>query len=86
VGPFQLQAHILAPEKAVDPNASTVAWLALKHRAELECMGNPPDERLALIASGNCAMGRRKVAHRAVAVRAVLDAFQEQLVSFLQHE
>jgi len=76
VGPLQLQAHVLPAEKAVDPEQAVVAWLNLKHRAEVECARNPESERLALIASGNCFMGRMKVAHRAGAVSRVLATLQ----------
>jgi hypothetical protein len=88
VGPLQLQAHVLAPEKAVDPELSIIAWLNLKHRAEVECAKNPEDERLALIASGNCFMARRKVAHRTDAIMRALAAIQADAVleSHLQHE
>jgi hypothetical protein len=88
VGPLQLQAHILAPEKAVDLDLAIVAWLNLKHRAEVECIRNPEDERLALIASGNCFMARRKVAHRTDAITRALATVQADTVleSHLQHE
>jgi hypothetical protein len=78
VGPLQLQEHVLTADDAVDPDKAVVAWLNLKHRAEVECIQNPQNERLALIASGNCFMGRRKVAHRAKAVSDVLAAIQKR--------
>jgi len=88
VGPLQLQAHILAPEKAVDSELSIIAWLNLKHRAEVECIHNPADERLALIASGNCFMARRKVAHRTDAITKALATLQAGTIleAHLQHE
>jgi hypothetical protein len=66
-GTFQLQ-HV-AEELADDPERAAPYWLALARLAETQCAANDPLERLAVLASGRCSAGRRKVRVRMRLVR-----------------
>src|SRR3984957_16309104 len=53
-GPFQLNAKIVPKAVACDPMQAPFAWLELKAAAEKHCASNPPEDRLASLASGSC--------------------------------
>jgi hypothetical protein len=69
-GAFQLWN--VPPEVADDPLKAAPKWLALAADAEARCAKNPPDERLAVLASGSCDRARPKVRRRAETARAIV--------------
>lgn len=73
-GAFQMKQFWIARSKAVDPAASVHAWLRLKRRSEELCAKNPPDDRLAALASGNCGHAWRRVERRMRVVHDVVAA------------
>lgn len=73
-GGFQMKEFWIAKEKATDPASAVHAWLLLKRRSEELCSGNPPDARLAALASGNCSHAWRRVERRMQVVRDVVAA------------
>jgi hypothetical protein len=56
LGAWQLQK--VEPEVACDPMRAAPIWLARKADSEAKCANLPPDERLAMLASGSCDFGR----------------------------
>jgi hypothetical protein len=63
-GTFQLwdAKDVLA---ACNPRLAFPLWMTLVRASEKACAANPPDERLAQLASGSCSKGRVKVRQRA---------------------
>jgi hypothetical protein len=75
-GVFQLNEH--TPKTcAFDPDCAVGVWLSLVEDAETRCGRNPPDERLAVIASGSCDLGRTKVRVRAQIAQRILPLAKE---------
>lgn len=59
-----------AGEAAFDPARAVLLWRAAADASRALCAANPPEERLAALASGSCSAGRQKVRLRdAVAER-----------------
>jgi hypothetical protein len=50
---------------ACNPRLAFTMWMTLVRASEKACSANPPDERLAQLASGYCDRGRQKVRQRA---------------------
>jgi hypothetical protein len=71
LGPFQLQN---APESiACDPTQAAKVWLIRAHANARLCKDNPPDVRLASLASGKCDRGWKLTAKRVQESRILLD-------------
>ena len=58
------QLHYAGREVACDPARAARWWLAVARASVRLCADNPPDERLAALAGGTCARGRRLSATR----------------------
>jgi hypothetical protein len=76
LGPFQLQRASTLTACSALPAAR--AWLKLADWSWKTCAGNPPDERLALLASGSCQRGRQQVRKRAELARRILTELPEE--------
>jgi hypothetical protein len=53
------------PLAACNPRLAFPLWMRRVRASETACAANPPDERLAQLASGSCTKGRVKVRKRA---------------------
>ena len=71
-GGLQLKEFWVPKADAMDVDKSVRAWLKLKRQSETLCASNPPDARLAAVASGNCAHGWRLVERRMRVVRKIV--------------
>jgi len=69
-GAFQLKN--VREEIADDPAQAARVWLSLAADAEMRCSANPPEERLAVLASGSCNRARGKARRRAETARAIV--------------
>jgi hypothetical protein len=74
-GPWAL--YDVSPDVAEDPDRAIVRWLAIKRDAETRCAENPPAERLAVLASGHCDRGKKKVRVRMRVVHELVAAWGE---------
>lgn len=70
VGAWQLQNY----GPACDVTASAAEWLRRAEASVQLCGQNPPDERLAALASGSCDRGRALAATRVAEARALAAA------------
>lgn len=78
-GLFQLNGERTPKECAFDPDCAFGVWKALKDDAETRCARNPPEERLAVIASGSCDLARAKVRVRyQIAARVLAELWQQE--------
>lgn len=68
-GPWQLK--YVPDEVAFDPARAAHYWLYLAAGSERTCASNPPDERLASLASGSCQKARAKVRRRVETARRI---------------
>jgi hypothetical protein len=64
LGVFQMKG--IPRNIACSPRLEFPLWLSLVRYSESRCSDNDPDERLALLASGRCDRGRRKVRNRSI--------------------
>jgi hypothetical protein len=68
-GPWQLQRTSRAI--ACTPTLALAEWIRRARESVKLCADNPPDERLAALASGSCDRGRALVRQRAELARAI---------------
>jgi len=68
-GPFQLK--YVPDEVAYSPERAARYWLYLAAESERHCATNPPDEKLASLASGSCQRARAKVRKRVETARRI---------------
>ena len=73
-GTFQL--HSAPIYVADDPIRAAAYWMNLALKNEALCQMNPPQERLAALASGSCSRGRVLVRRREALAAAVLEALE----------
>lgn len=74
-GAFQLN-EITPQECSLNLDCAVQVWFALTEDAETRCAQNPPDEKLAVVASGDCSLGRQKVRIRAEIAKRVLNKLE----------